>query len=619
MSRSQSTLGGARGTPSTVVERLAALYAPPKKSRGFGAVRSVRRSRRSRRFGGGLLQSVRSGGPGRWVVALVVLLMLLVTAILIVTQTTWITVATSGVQSDDVIRGDQASRLAFRIKAVGPGVGKTMVMFNGVEVSTEEDSDGTLVASLTNSAPGDNRINYRVKGKYPWVRDKTGQINFTVRFGPTLSLPRAVPPPTAKRPALIRGLADDDVIVTVNGKPASRESGMFQAYVPFGSRDATVIATAADGSITKAVVKFDATPVTGEPIQAFHVTEPAWRYANLDKTLARLAKEKKINAVVLTVKDENGIIGYPTSVPLAKRIGAIGKDWRVKNGELTLGFYDARQAIDRLHQLGLRAIGRITCFLDPQLAEWALKNNQKDLLVQNNLGEPIRTAYGTAVFTNLANEQVRQYNIQLAVEAANLGFDDIMFDYVRRPEGLMDKLNFPGLTTSPAVGIANFVREARQALPAKTRLGVAVFGVSASRPYLVGQDIRLLAPLVDYVAPMVYPSHWVEGEFKVPLPIAEPGKIVERSVAEFVRQASTGGAFTVPWLEDFGAKGYKYGTPEVLAQIEGAYRSNASGFFMWNSRVEYHLDAWEPVGTYNLQDKAGSNVTAVRTTKPKKP
>ena len=562
--------------------------------------------------------SVRSGGPGRWLVALVVLVLLLVTAVLIVTQTAWIAVATSGVQDGDVIRGDQASRLAFRIKSAGPAAGKVMVMFNGVEVSTETETDGTLVASLTNAAPGDNRINYRVKSKYPWARDKTGQVSFTVRFGPTLSLPRAVPPPTAKRAALIRGLADDDVIVTVNGKPASRESGMFQAYVPFGSRDATVIATAPDGSLTKAVVKFDSTPVVAEPIQAFHITEPAWRYANLDKTLVRLAREKKINAAVLTIKDENGIIGYDTGVPLAKRIGAVGKDWRVKDGELTVGFYEARQAIDRLHELGLKAIGRITCFLDPQLAEWALKNGQTDMIVQDKNGDAIRTAYGTAVFTNFANEQVRQYNIQLAVEAAKLGFDDIMFDYVRRPEGLMENLHFPGLTTSPAVGIANFVREARQALPPGTTLGVAVFGVSASRPYLVGQDIRLLAPLVDYIAPMVYPSHWVEGEFKVPLPIAQPGVIVERSVAEFVRQASTGGAYTVPWLQDFGAKSYQYGTPQVLAQIEGGYRSKASGFFMWNSKVEYHLEAFEPVGTYNLEDEAGSNVTAVRNTTPKK-
>jgi hypothetical protein len=598
-----------------VVERLAALYAPPKKSRGFSSLRAGRRRRRSRRFGGnGFLDSVRSGGPGRWLVALVVFVLFLVTAVLVITQTTWVTVVVGGVKDGDVIRGDQTSRLAFRIRASGPAMDRVIVMFNGSEVSTEQESDGTLVASLVNAAPGDNRINYRVTSKFPWARDKKGQVNFTVRFGPTLSVPRAVPPPTAKRAALIRGLADDDVIVTVNGEPASRESGMFEAYVPFGARDATVVATAPDGSVTKSVVKFDATPVVGEPIQAFHLSLPAWRYKNMDKTLARLAKEKKINAVVMTVKDEMGIIGYETGVPLADRIDAVGKDWRVKEGELTKGFYDVRQAIDRLHELGLRAIGRVTCFLDPQLAEWAFKNNRMDLLVQDAKGQPIRTAYGTAVFTNFANEQVRQYNIQLAVEAAKLGFDEIMFDYVRRPEGLMENLYFPGLTTSPAVAVANFVREARQAIPSSTRLGVAVFGVSASRPYLVGQDIRLLSPLVDYIAPMVYPSHWVEGEYKVALPIAEPGKIVERSTAEFVKQASTGGAYTIPWLQDFGASSYVYDTPQVLTQIEGAYRSKASGFFMWNSRVEYHLDAFRPIGTYNLEDEEGLNVRAVRST-----
>lgn len=613
MSRSQSSLGGYRGSQSSVVERLAALYAPPKKSRGFGAIRQSRRRRRSRRFGGnGFLDSVRTGGPGRWLAALIVLVLFLATALLVVTQTAWISVEVGGVKEGDVIRGDQTSLLAFRIRASGPAVDRVIVMFNGSEVSTEEEPDGTLMASLVNAAPGDNRINYRVKSKYPWARDKKGQVNFTVRFGPSLSVPHQVPPPTAKRAALIRGLADDDVIVTVNGQPAARESGMFEARVPFGARDATVVATAPDGSVTKAVVKFDATPVVGPPIQAFHVSLPAWRYPNLDKTLSRLAKQKKINAVVLTVKDENGIIGYDTSVPLASRIGAVGKDWRIKEGELTKGFYDARQAIDRIHELGLKAIGRITCFLDPQLAEWAYKNNQMDMIVQDAKGQPIRTAYGTAVFTNLANEQVRQYNIQLAVEASKLGFDDIMFDYVRRPEGLLDNLRFPGLTTSPAVGIANFVREARQAIPSKTHLGAAVFGVSASRPYLVGQDIRLMSPFLDYIAPMVYPSHWVEGEYKVPNPLAEPGKIVERSVAEFVKQASTGGAYTIPWLQDFGARSYKYDTPQILTQIEASYRSKSTGFFLWNSKVEYHLEALQAVGTYNLEDEEGFNVRATR-------
>lgn len=617
MARTEHGLGGGLRATS-VVERLAELYAPPKKSRSFrvgagfrgpgsGGGRRARRRRRS-----AFAEQVRYGGPGRWAVAGIILMVLVVTAVVVVLQTTWITVQISGIEDGDVIRGDQVSRLVFRIKAEGPAAESVMVMFNGKEVETEVDADGFLVAPLTMASPGDNRINYRVNSKYPFARDKTGQVAFTVRFGPSLSVPRTVPPPTSRRAALVRGLADDDVIVTVNGKPASRESGMFQAYVPFGARDATVIATAPDGSVTKAVVKFDSTPVKAEPIQAFHLSLPAWRYQNLDGTLERLAREKKINAAVLTIKDEYGIMGYKTSVPLANQIGAVGKDWRVKEGELTLGFYDPKQAIARLHALGLKAIGRITCFLDPQLAEWALKNDQRSMLVQDANGEPIRTAYGTAVFTNFADERVRQYLIQIAVEAAKLGFDDIMFDYVRRPEGKMENLQFPGLTTSPAVAVANFVREARQALPPNVKLGLAVFGVSASRPYLVGQDIRLLAPLVDYIAPMVYPSHWVEGEYKVQNPIAEPGKIVERSTAEFVRQASTGGAYTIPWIQDFDAMGYKYGIDEVASQINGSYKANGSGVFLWNSKIEYHLEALPVVGSYKPEDVEETPLTTVK-------
>ena len=57
------------------------------------------------------------------------------------------------------------------------------------------------------------------------------------------------------------------------------------------------------------------------------------------------------------------------------------------------------------------------------------------MLVLQGSGGPLETDYGAAAFTNLANPEVRQYQIDLAVEAAQLGFDEILYDYVRRPEG----------------------------------------------------------------------------------------------------------------------------------------------------------------------------------------
>jgi len=417
----------------------------------------------------------------------------------------------------------------------------------------------------------------------PLVADYTGQLSFTVRFGPSLSVPAAVPPPTDRKPAVIRGLVADDVSVVVNGQPADREAGAFTARVPKGEREAVVIATAPDGAITKAVVEFSEEVVKGDPIQAFHVSAPMWRDQELQDMIEKLAAEGRINAIELTVKDEAGAVGYETQVPLAKEIGAISRD------------YDAREAIDRIHSLGLKAIGRVVNFRDPKLAQWAYDTGRLDMLVLGPDGEPLDTSYGPIVFTNFGNETVRQYNIDLAVEAANLGFDHILYDYVRRPEGELDTLSFPGLEVSAPVSIATFVKETRERLPETTLLGLSVFGIAATRPIMIAQDVRLLAPLVDYIAPMVYPSHWGPGEYKVALPVAEPGKIVERSVKDFVRIASAGGAYTLPWLQDFDTGDYGYGEAEVRAQIDAAMKAGASGFILWNPRVRYDFAALDPM------------------------
>jgi len=343
------------------------------------------------------------------------------------------------------------------------------------------------------------------------------------------------------------------------------------------------MATAPDGSVTKAVVEFADTVVYGDPIQAYHISSPMWRDPEIQAELTRLAHEGRINAVELTVKDEAGWVGYDTSVPLAKEIGAIARD------------YDIRQAIDHIHSLGLKAIGRVVCFLDPKLAQWAYKSGHDEMIIQNADGTPLDSYYGPVVFTNFGNEDVLQYNIDLAVEAAESGFDHILYDYVRRPEGELETMKFPGLEWAPPVAIANFVKETRERLPEETKFGLSVFGIAATRPIMIAQDVRLLAPLVDYIAPMVYPSHWGLGEYKVPNPVAEPAKIVERSVKDFVKIASAGGAYTIPWLQDFDTGKYTYGEAEVRAQIEAAMKSGASGYMLWNPRVRYDYDAMDPM------------------------
>src|SRR5690606_40851318 len=74
------------------------------------------------------------------------------------------------------------------------------------------------------------------------------------------------------------------------------------------------------------------------------------------------------------------------------------------------------------------------------------------------------SGYGEYSFTNFADPVVRAYNIALAEEAAELGFDDILYDYIRRPDGDASQMVFPGLTTTPEESIASFLAESRVAL-----------------------------------------------------------------------------------------------------------------------------------------------------------
>ena len=133
-----------------------------------------------------------------------------------------------------------------------------------------------------------------------------------------------------------------------------------------------------------------------------------------------------------------------------------------------MGHYDARSALDQLHGLGVRVIGRIVCFLDPQLASWAWENDRTEMLVLQGSGGPLATDYGEAAFTNVANAEVRQYQIDLAVEAARLGFDEILYDYVRRPEGDTAAMYFPDLQGAPSVAVARFVADTNAQLAADT-------------------------------------------------------------------------------------------------------------------------------------------------------
>ncbi|MFD4136844.1 putative glycoside hydrolase [Streptomyces goshikiensis] len=387
-------------------------------------------------------------------------------------------------------------------------------------------------------------------------------------------------------PVTVTGKASADAEVTVNGKKVSVDkAGAFKVTVPKGTPVATVTAVdRAGNTTTKDVSARGRRPM----IRAAHITAIGWGDDTLRGNILALVRSGKLNAVELDVKDEDGEVGYASQVPLARQIGA------------AKGYYDARKAISEIHAAGAQVVGRIVAFRDPRLASASWKSGKRDQLVLTPAGEPYDGGhYGALSFTNFANPTVRKYNRDLAIEAARLGFDDILYDYVRRPDGPLSHMRFPGIgDATPEQSITSFVADTRTALrPHAKYLGVSVFGIAATRPTEIAQDIGALVKVTDYIAPMVYPSHWGPGEYGVAQPDTAPYAIVQRSLADFARQAKGTQTEIIPWLQDF-SMGSTYGPAEVAEQIKAAAANKMNSFILWNAGARYQGAALQRIAAH---------------------
>ncbi|HEV2810217.1 MAG TPA: putative glycoside hydrolase, partial [Acidimicrobiales bacterium] len=167
---------------------------------------------------------------------------------------------------------------------------------------------------------------------------------------------------------------------------------------------------------------------------------------------------------------------------------------------------------------------------------------------------------------------------------------------VRRPEGDPATMVIPGMqpqdTSSNA--IVRFLAMTHAALRERcVYQGASVFGIAADRPDAVGQDIPRIARHVDYIAPMLYPSHWVNGEYDVENPNKQPYDIIKATLADFQAKTAGTGVALVPWLQDFSL-GHTYGPAEVRAQIDAAASLGVPDWLLWNAAVVYTAGALDP-------------------------
>jgi hypothetical protein len=293
----------------------------------------------------------------------------------------------------------------------------------------------------------------------------------------------------------------------------------------------------------------------------------------LDQYIAM--KRAGLNTIELDVKDENGEVGWPVKVPLARRVGS------------GMRYYNPERAVAKIHAAGLYLIARIVTLEDPVLSA-----NAPELAIRRADGSRWLNNGGLG-WTNEYDKRVWKYNVDIAVQAARLGFDEIQFDYVRFPsDGDLSQIRYPGTHTQPmGWTIPAFLKYARLRLhPLGVRLSVDVFGLSATRNLGIGQFPARIAPLVDTIYPMVYPSHYVPGEYNIIDPDSRPGTTVAYSLRDFRSKVAGRKTMLIPWLQDFSL-GRAYTLADVQDQIQAARLEHVKGFMLWNARGIYTVKA----------------------------
>ena len=318
------------------------------------------------------------------------------------------------------------------------------------------------------------------------------------------------------------------------------------------------------------------------------------RWAVIDNRVWELidvAKRTEVNALVIDVKDDRGLVLYRSNVPLAKEIGA--------DTTMPVSASGIRAILDTMRANGIFPIARIVVAKDPTLAnarrEWAVPRRSGGAPWLDEEGKPWLDPHQRAVWT---------YAADLAAEAVALGFSEVQFDYVRFPDDprLAREATFPlarGRSRADVIGEQlSYLKKrvSKLAVP----MAIDVFGLTTTdtTDMGIGQRWEKFADQADIVQPMTYPSHYTSGTYGLSHPNATPYATIDHAMKDAkARNAGIKPApLIVPWYQDFTQGAPPYGVKQVRAQMQAGYDNGVRSWILWNADSKYTISALRPKG-----------------------
>lgn len=295
----------------------------------------------------------------------------------------------------------------------------------------------------------------------------------------------------------------------------------------------------------------------------------------------RNVERLNLNTVVLDVTSDRGQVLPGVDTDLTRQADAV-----LEGGD------DLAAVVRDLRNRNLYVIARIVVFKDNPVSvlrpEWAIKQAANGAAYVDCEGQRWLDPFKEAVW---------EYKVSVAERAAELGFSEVQFDYVRFPSDcIRGQLAYsrPLSDETKRTAIEGFLKLAGQRLRDRgVAVGADVFGLVATEDDIgIGQHLESLGKYVDYLCPMVYPSTWANGAFNIDYPPADPYGVVYQSVKSAVDRLGKQGAIVRPWLQafdDYSRQRLPYGSQQIADQIRATEAAGATGWMLWDPRGRYPL------------------------------
>lgn len=349
---------------------------------------------------------------------------------------------------------------------------------------------------------------------------------------------------------------------------------------------------------------------TPDAVKAIYMSQCVAGTKDFRAKLVKIADETEINSIMIDIKDYSGRIGFVTENPVLK--DAVSDTCRAS---------DIVEFIDTLHKKNIYVIGRITVFQDPYMSQVHPERAVRKL----SDGGVWKDGKGLS-FIDVGSREHWDYIVELSKESYKLGFDELNFDYIRFPsDGNMKDaaytLSVDKGKTRPEALEEFFVYLRANLAPLGVKTSADLFGmVTTNHDDLgIGQVLERALPHFDYIAPMVYPSHYPANFNGWPNPNKVPGPLIKfvmdsaveraneldrknatalfgtttpETLAKYATQHGQTYKKLRPWLQDFDYGG-TYDIAEVRAQIDATYATGLNSWMLWAPSNIYTVGALE--------------------------